>query len=289
MGTIGNPPKLYIDFPGYAMGLDAANSTDERVVNNGLGQVQRIRMGMPKKFPDTTRIVLDLKSPLSGVMQPLPDKTLFAMVLFAGGKNPPPLPPSGPGLASLNENLRGLTIVVDAGHGGHDSGARGKSSHEKSHCLDIARRVRNYLDKRGATVLMTRDGDYFVPLQGRVDFANQRKADLFVSVHINASVRKTSTGTQTFFWTAQSLPLAREVHKELVKATGLPNRKISQARFFVIRKTWMPSILTESAFISNPKEEKLVMNANWRDRVARGIAQGIANYAVLYLRHGVSS
>ena len=192
-------------------------------------------------------------------------------------------------LLSSEAHAQSRTIVIDAGHGGHDSGARGKSSHEKSHCLDIARRVRNHLDARGATVLMTRDGDYFVSLQGRVDFANQRKAALFVSVHINSSVRKTSTGTQTFFWTAQSLALAREVHKELVKATGLPNRRISQARFFVIRKTWMPSILTESAFISNPKEEKLVMNVNWRERVARGIAQGIANYAVIYLRPGVSS
>jgi len=287
MGTLGNPPKLYLDFPGYSMGLDAANSTVERVVNNGLNDVQRIRVGLVKKFPDTTRIVLDLRTSLSGVMQPLPDKTLFALVLVASGQRAPSM--IAPVMSAPSGSLRGLTIVVDAGHGGHDTGARGKNSHEKSHCLDIARRVRDHLDARGATVLMTRDGDYFVSLQGRTDFANSRKADLFVSVHINSSVRKTSTGTQTFFWTAQSLALAREVHKELVKATGLPNRKISQARFFVIRKTWMPSILTESAFISNPNEEKLAMDPNWRERVARGIAQGIANYATLYLRPGVAS
>jgi N-acetylmuramoyl-L-alanine amidase len=164
---------------------------------------------------------------------------------------------------------------------GHDSGARGKQSLEKSHALDIAKRLRNNLVARGATVLMTRETDNFISLQGRVDFANSRRADIFVSVHIN-SFRSTSAGTETFFWTGQSAGLAREVHQELAKATGLPNRGVSQARFYVIRNTWMPSILTETAFISNPREEALLINPAWRDKVARGMAQGVANYVERY-------
>ena len=128
---------------------------------------------------------------------------------------------------------------------------------------------------------MTRDGDYFIPLQGRTDFANSRRADLFVSVHID-SFRASSSGTTTYFYAGTAQPLAREVHKELIKATGLTSRGIKQARFFVIRKTAMPSVLTEIAFITNPREEALLMNANWRAKVANGLAQGITNYVIKF-------
>jgi N-acetylmuramoyl-L-alanine amidase len=304
-GAPGSSPKVYVDFPGYSMGFDAGNSTIERMVAPGVGDVLRARAGMPSKFPDMTRIVLDLKKPLNGATQSIPDPTLFAMVLLERGEKVSDLAPRtlaaedpiilqapmgerilAPS-SSSDKSLRGYTIVVDAGHGGHDTGARGRSSIEKSHALDIARRLRNHLQARGANVLMTRDGDYFISLQGRVDFANQRGADLFVSVHINASVNKGSSGTQTFYYTATSQGLAREVHKELAKATGRPSRGISQARFFVVRHTRMPSILTESAFISNPKEEALLKDPNYRERIGRGIAQGVANYAAIYGRAGL--
>jgi N-acetylmuramoyl-L-alanine amidase len=185
-------------------------------------------------------------------------------------------------------SLRGLTIVVDAGHGGHDNGAMGARSREKDHALDISRRLANNLRSRGANVLMTRDGDYFVTLQGRSDFANSRKADIFVSVHIN-SFKSTSAGTETFYYTAHSLPLAREVHKELAKATGLKNRGVTQARFSVVRKSLMPSVLTETAFISNSREEALLIQPQFRERVARGLGQGVQNYVDKYLRGRVSA
>ncbi|RYG68027.1 hypothetical protein EON80_12485 [bacterium] len=308
-GGPGNSPKVYVDFPGYSMGFDAGNSTIERLVAPGSGNVLRARAGMPSKFPDTTRIVMDLKKPLVGLAQPLPDPTLYALVLLERGETPPVLvansnpmtgaePPiivqgtTGETVSNLdrssNKSLRGMNIVVDAGHGGHDPGARGKSSIEKDHTLDIARRLRAHLQARGANVLMSRDGDYFISLQGRVDFANQRRADLFISVHINSSVNKGSTGTQTFYYTAISQSLAREVHKELSKATGRPNRGIAQARFYVIRHTRMPSILTESAFVSNPAEEALLKNPQYRERIGKGIAQGIANYVSVYGRPGLS-
>ena len=285
MGTMSNPPKLYLDFPGYAMGFDAANSTLGRVVTAGLGNVQQARAGMFRQFPDTTRIVLDLKQPLTGVRQMLPDATLFALVLVPPGKSAtdvvtPIMTMQPPGAGSL----RGLTIVLDAGHGGHDPGAPGTRSMEKAHNLDIVRRLRSQLMARGATVLLTREGDYFITLQGRVDFANSRKADIFLSVHINGSVRKTVGGTGTYYWTANSLFLAREVQNELAKATGLRSHGVIQARFFVIRRTSMPAVLTETCFISNPREETLLLKPEFRDRVARGMAQGITNYATRFLR-----
>jgi N-acetylmuramoyl-L-alanine amidase len=287
MGTLDNPPKLYLDFPGYSMGFDAAGSTTERVVGGGMNEVTRIRSGLFQKFPDTTRVVLDLKKEMTGVMQPLPDKTIFALILTPPGQRPTVITPGNvvePVIApAQNGSLRGLTIVVDAGHGGHDHGARGARSKEKDHTLDISRRLARHLRNRGANVLMSRDGDYYVTLQGRVDFANSRKADLFVSVHIN-SYQSTSAGTETFYYTAQSVALAREVHKELARATGLKNRGVTQARFFVVRKTWMPSILTETAFISNSREEALLVQPQFRERVSRGLAQGIQNYVNRYMR-----
>ena len=287
-GTNGDPAKLYFDFSGYSMGFDATNSTGERVVSAGLNDVQQVRAGMPQSFPDVTRIVLDMKRMARATIQPMPDRTMFA-VLIPNSTSPPKLPPrevtipipTDPRPVSSGGTLRGVTIVVDAGHGGHDSGAPGKRGVEKNHTLDIARRLRSNLEARGATVLMTRAGDVYIPLQGRVDFANARRADIFFSVHIDSFLR-TSGGTSTHFYTAQSLPLAREVQAELARATGLKNRGIKQSRFFVIRKTWMPSVLTESAFISNPREEALLQNPNWRQRVAGGMAQGIANYVAKY-------
>ena len=119
------------------------------------------------------------------------------------------------------------------------------------------------------------------PLQGRVDFANAHHADIFFSIHIDSYLR-TSSGTTTHFYTAQSQPLAREVQAELARATGIKNRGVMQSRFFVIRKTYMPSVLTESCFITNPREEAMLMNPKWRQRVSDGMAQGIANYVQKY-------
>ena len=283
MGVLDNPDKIYLDFPGYSMGFDASYSTNEKVIGGEFNEVARVRGGLFKKFPDTTRVVLDLKRGMRGAMQPLPDKTVFALLLspVGGTLSTTPVP------ATLNlpqGSLRGLTIVVDAGHGGHDNGAGGSKSREKDHTLDISRRLRTYLRKRGANVLMTRDSDNFISLQGRCDFANARNADLFISVHIN-SFRASSTGTETYYYTGQSVMLAKEVHKELLKATGLRDRGVIQKRFFVVRNTNMPSILTETCFISNPGEESKLLQPTFRDQVARGMAQGIQNYADKYIRN----
>ena len=278
IGTLENPYKIYIDLPGYALGLDAVNSINERVVANGMGNVLRVRAGMFQKFPDTARVVLDLKAPMRHMQQTMPDRSIFALMVLDPNApvevTPPPV--------SLNASLSGITIVVDAGHGGHDSGARGKQSSEKNHTLDIARRLRDELARRGATVLMTRDGDYFVTLQGRADFANSRRADLFVSVHIDAAPNAKATGTTTYYWTATSQLLAREMQNEMAKASGLPSKGVRQARFFVVRNTWMPSVLLECCYISNQREEKLLLDPNFRQRLANGAAQGVSNYIARY-------
>jgi N-acetylmuramoyl-L-alanine amidase len=154
---------------------------------------------------------------------------------------------------------------------------------EKNHTLDISRKLRDILQARGAVVLMTRDGDSFPNLYSRPQFANQRHADIFISVHIN-SYQSSSSGTETYYYTGPSLPLAREVHKEMVQALKLPDRRVKSARFVVIRNANMPAILTETAFISNPREEALLMQDSFRQKAAGAMAQGIQNYVDKYLR-----
>ncbi|RYX86826.1 N-acetylmuramoyl-L-alanine amidase [bacterium] len=274
--------RLYVDFEGYSMGFDALSTTNERVVANGSGDVLRARAGMPSKFPGTTRITLDLKKNLSGTVMDAPDPTIFAFVV-TNRQAPPPGPvPADPVGSITANNLRGWKIVLDAGHGGHDTGAQGARAKEKDRALDLILRLANNLRARGADVLLTRATDNFISLQGRVDYANTRKADLFISIHNNASPSKSSNGTETFYYTAQSVGLAREIHREFSKATALSNRGVSQARFFVIRKTWMPSVLLEVAFVTNPREEALLSSGEWCQRVVDGVTRGVSNYARIY-------
>ena len=282
--------RLYIDFPGYSMGFDALATTNERVVSGGSGDVFRARAGMPSKFPDVTRVTLDLRKDLTGVPIESGDPTMFAFVI-----TPPvaavPMPnapvPGVPRSFEAPPTLSGMTIVLDAGHGGYDHGAHGNYTDEKNRTLDLIQRLAADLRARGADVQLTRSGDYFVSLQGRVDYANTHRADLFISIHNNASVNHSSNGTETFYYTAQSVGLAQQIHRELAAATGCPNRGISSARFFVIRKTWMPSVLLEVAFVTNSREEKLLNSPDWCQRVADGIARGVDSYARVY-RKGVN-
>ncbi|BCM92775.1 N-acetylmuramoyl-L-alanine amidase LytC [Abditibacteriota bacterium] len=274
--------RLYVDFEGYSMGFDALNTTNERIVASGSGDVLRARAGMPSKFPGTTRVTLDLKKNLSGSVMSTPDPTIFAFVVAGKQAPPPPLVPDGRVGYPVPNDLKGMLIVLDAGHGGYDTGARGARTNEKDHTLDLIQRLASNLRARGADVQLTRSTDNFISLQGRVDFANTRKADLFISIHNNASDNKASNGTETFYYTAQSVGLAREIHRELSKATGLANRGVSSARFFVIRKTWMPSVLLEVAFVTNPREEGLLSSPDWCQRVVDGVTRGVSNYAKIY-------
>ena len=287
-----------IEFSGFSMGFDAGNSTMERLVAPGRGDVKGVRAAQGAFFPDMTRVVIDFKKPLDATVQAMPsDPTIFALVLTPPRQAVKTLPPSvfpppsavagGQGVSiytpPASKPLQGMTIVVDAGHGGHDTGARGATNTlEKNYTLDISKRLQRYLAERGANVLLSRPDDHFVTLQGRVDFANSRNADLFISIHMNSSPAAASNGSETFYNTPRSLLFAREIHREFVAATGRKSRGVSNARFFVIRKTWMPSILLECAFISNPTEEKIASDPQWRERVAQGVTRGVVNYAQKY-------
>lgn len=186
--------------------------------------------------------------------------------------------------------IKGKKITLDAGHGGSDPGAIGASgTREKDVTLKITKKVEELLKKKGAKVSMTRtdDKDVYGPnasdvqeLQARVDVAEDNDADAFISIHINSSTNKNVGGFSSYYYpkTSNDARLAQAVQDRLVKNFGLDDLGIRKANFYVNKRCSMPSTLLELAFISNPKEEKL-MKSNWYiNKLAKSIAEGIEDY-----------
>ncbi len=209
-------------------------------------------------------------------------------------------------------------IVIDPGHGGKDIGAKGYDNRyfEKQATLAIATKVVRLLrEQPGLTVLMTRDRDYFVTLKGRTQYANKHKADLFVSVHCNSTPRSkagSASGTEIWVYSPKrknhyadfeasqentggddfgilsdlsyqryyqrSFSVAENVEEFINKRLGQHIRRVQQANFYVLGRVNMPSILIETAFISNPREEFKLEDAAWQDNMAKAIADGILSY-----------
>ncbi len=205
-------------------------------------------------------------------------------------------------------------VVIDPGHGGRYSNANANGLREKTVNLLIARELRAALVARGYRVLMTRYSDRTVrlsdastwnyrastglwsfardyrtgyvggiprdDLQARVDYANARGADLFISIHANGSASRASRGTETYASRKDYLGrrLSVAVNREIVSATGLRNRGAHTADFYVCRWSNMPAILVESAFISNPREARLLKQSWFRRRIGRAIAAGVDSW-----------
>jgi len=171
-------------------------------------------------------------------------------------------------------------VVVDAGHGGEDRGARPVFGHpEKALTLDTSRRLTNALRQRGFKVVNTRKGDYFVPLQTRVNIANRiRRNDvLFVSVHYNWAKRPGASGVEVFYNNSHMAQRAAvEVANKLnVVMPSDEFRGAKPAHFHVLRENRKPAILVEPGFVSNASDNRFIQkNAN-RQRIAVAIADGI--------------
>jgi N-acetylmuramoyl-L-alanine amidase len=225
------------------------------------------------------------------------------------------------------EVSRLITVVLDPGHGGEDPGAIGRGGHhEKNVTLSIAHRLKAKIDaEKNMRTVLTRDGDYFIPLQQRVQKARRLQADLFVSVHADAFIKPTARGSSVFVlsengasstaarWLAQrensadliggvnigvkdpylartlldlsqtatnndSLKLGRAVLGELGGINTLHRGQVELAGFAVLKAPDIPSILVETAFISNPEEEKRLIDEAYQDKMAEALLRGIKQY-----------
>jgi N-acetylmuramoyl-L-alanine amidase len=218
-------------------------------------------------------------------------------------------------------------IVIDPGHGGKDPGAVSpKGLKEKDIALAIAKKLKKQIKKRmKIKVVMTREKDIFIPLSERALIANKAKADLFISIHCNASPKKRkSGGFETYFiseaktdWARavetrenasllleekpktstlesifvdlaqneflmESSHLAELVQEETARRVSISNRGISQAGFFVLRNNYRPAILVETAFLTNPKEERLLKQKKFQEKISEGIYQGVKKFKKVY-------
>mgnify|MGYP006171371567 CR=1 FL=1 len=296
--------------------------------------VQGLRVG--RNRPGVTRVVLDLKAevkPQVFTLKPIGEYghrlvlDLYPAVAF----DP---------LAALIEEFerrrrpadrqavaRLATIVIDPGHGGEDPGALGRhGSREKDVTLTIARRLKRLIDAEpNMRALLTRDGDYFLPLHARVEKARKVRADLFVSIHADAFIRPHARGSSVFAlserratseaanWLAKrendadliggvnldvkdkylartlldlsqtatidySLRLGDSVLRRLETVNTLHKPRVEQASFAVLKAPDVPSILVETAFISNPQEERRLNDEAYQDKLARAILEGIRDY-----------
>lgn len=195
------------------------------------------------------------------------------------------------------------TVVVDAGHGGHDAGARGVYGYEKDFALQMARTVRTALQKRGFRVVMTRDSDRFISRTGRVAIANKTPNSIFVSLHFNSG-GSAATGIETFALTPQgssaslargggynasgltgnrqdseNIALATAVHGMVMyRCYTLVDRGIKRAQWTVLTGCNRPGILFEGGFVTNSQECRLIASTTYRETLANAIGDAILNY-----------
>ncbi len=178
--------------------------------------------------------------------------------------------------ASKNTTRTFRTVVVDAGHGGRDSGAyRRFGPPEKSATLDVAQRLSHKLRESQLQVVMTRSDDTFIPLDTRVDIENRIKNSIFVSIHFNDSRRRGIKGYETYYHSPFASGLARRVQSKLLTMKGAVNRGVHVANFRVLRNASYPAVLVECGYLSNRAEGYEARSEEYREQLADKIAEAI--------------
>jgi N-acetylmuramoyl-L-alanine amidase len=197
--------------------------------------------------------------------------------LFLGGCNTVSLP------QQLKNTSRSFTtVVVDAGHGGRDSGAyRRYGPAEKTVTLDVATRLSRKLRESQFNVVMTRTDDVFVPLDTRVDIENSTPNSVFVSIHFNDSRRRGVKGFETYYRSPYAAELAQNIQNRLCSIKDAVNRGVHTADYRVVRKAVYPAVLVECGYLSNRSEGHEAKNGDYRELLAGKIAQ-----AIVEQRHG---
>jgi N-acetylmuramoyl-L-alanine amidase len=209
-------------------------------------------------------------SPISSIPVPQPERSS------------PRLPPAinNPS-ASLPRVPKGrIVVIVDPGHGGKDPGAIGLGGlREVDVILPIAQQVASLLEQQGIQAVLTRNSDYFVDLAPRVVMAERANADLFVSIHANSigPNRSDISGLETYYY-SNGQRLAQVIHNNILQSLDIKDRGIRRARFYVLRKTSMPSVLVEVGFVTGREDAAKLSNPTYRAQMAQAIARGILQY-----------
>lgn len=285
VSVMTNPDRIVVDIPGAVFSeefkkkfvFDPSGGQGELAIAE-YPDVQRVRYAMFSQSPNTVRFVIDANYALS-YEQSL-SEGLISLVLSADETKPPtkPTDPTAPGIPKDK-----YTVVIDAGHGDHDSGAVSiRKRYEKTANLQIALKVAELAKKESKlNIVLTRDTDVFLELSERVSIANKLNADLFVSIHNNSINNSSVYGTETYYYREDSKKLAQVMHKYLMAGTQSKDRGAKQANHHVTRNTKMPAVLLEVGFLTNSNEEANLFNESFQYRVAQQIVNGIKAYVGL--------
>lgn len=197
---------------------------------------------------------------------------------------------AAPRTRDVKKTVSSTTVVIDAGHGGHDRGGiPGQKVAEKEMTLDVAQRLKTLLAASGYQVVMTRDSDVFVPLLTRVAIANSYSNAIFVCIHFNSAKRVGADGIETYFYGRDSLPLASAVHYYVAGGAPSPNRGVRRRGYYVLRKAKTPAVLVECGFLTNPTEAAYAQTVSYRQKLAEEIAAGIRGRSLVTKAPGAST
>lgn len=302
---IFNPTRLVIDLPGTRLGRP-------KQLEQFGGRVTALRVAQFDR--DTTRLVLEL-SPGYTVD---PKRVRFRYTTAQNWTIELPQPEYNPAIASDDDqddqtlevpqapviprsSVGGLfpisptprpnptmpivpngqpIVIVDPGHGGPDPGAVGIGGlRETDIVLDISRQVTALLSRQGISAVLTRDAEYDLGLEPRVQMANRANATVFVSIHANAisMSRPDVNGLETYYFNSGK-ELAEVIHRTILEEIGVRDRRVRQARFYVLRHTRMPSVLVETGFVTGAEDAARLSDPGYRSRMAAAIARGILRY-----------
>lgn len=289
-----NPKRLVFDIKDARLSIsDGAIRTDDHPLFYAIRYSQYAR--------DTVRIVADLSGNVSGTVNRSDSKR---ETYFDFKADKPEFPDDEPdniiteedqaildqyGLSPIRSEARRKLVVIDAGHGGADTGSRGYEDgvavlNEKEVNLNVALRLQKMLEAAGARVFMIRTEDVTIPLYERQDTANSLGASLYVAIHNNSYTNSTPRGTEVHYHGKDDPPvdgisamdLAQRLQKTLTANLGLPNRgaKVSP-ELAVLRRTVMPAVIIEGAFISNPEDLNYMKTDEFRKKYAMSAAKCI--------------
>ena len=290
--------RFWVDFPGEL-------KTPRTIKGNGL--IKEIRLGKPSK--GKTRLVIEFKektylNPLTwrmiGIDQNrwriklFTQKYLFKSIgegLLDKRTGQIKTKQKSPYVKESNQDYLNLpfvkqdtfSVVIDPGHGGLDPGAIGIGGmRETDVVLEVSKIVKKLLSEKGVKVKLTRQNEVDLDLPPRVSFANNTDADIFVSIHANASrgKRRDINGLETFYFRGwRGRLLAKKIQKQILRVSpGSPDRGVKQGRFFVIKNTKMPAVLVEIGFLTGRLDARRLEKTAHRKKIAYAIAKGIIEY-----------
>ncbi|MEG4572694.1 N-acetylmuramoyl-L-alanine amidase [Microcoleus sp. N3A4] len=283
----------------YTSGWDQASRAYWiRIASSSLaGQIPQLDANSPVSFTasqeDAETVVIWVQ-PRSGVQvgrvtRPSPQLLSLQLRSSNASAQPPvtrtpslqPLPRSSVGTGDLPQvSNRRAVVAIDPGHGGRDPGAVGiQGIQEKEIVLDISFQVARLLEQQGVQAVMTRTDDSEIDLEPRVSLAERVNATLFVSIHANSinMSRPDISGIETYYFD-NGEDLARVIHSSVLQGTGATDRRVRQARFYVLRKTSMPSVLVEVGFVTGAEDAARLSDPAYRSQMAASIARGILYY-----------